>query len=196
MIRIQKRYLYATIPAIIAFIILYAILDFKILIAILLSALFYLAGVFIFKGKDIRIYDSEAIARYHFQLSKLNAYKENIKDKEVKTKITSIVDTCQKLIEYLNTKPTNATNIYNSLDYYLNFATNRITEYMKVEKVKEKTFTENQLILKMNVYLREIDQECSKLYKEVINSKDKAINYEMKIFEKMSDFEDDERSKK
>jgi hypothetical protein len=67
---------------------------------------------------------------------------------------------------------------------------------MKIEKIKEKSFTENQLILKMNVYLKEIDQECNKLYKEVLKNKDKQINYEMKRFEMLSTFEEDEGSEK
>ena len=64
------------------------------------------------------------------------------------------------------------------------------------EKIKDKSFTENQLILKMNVYLKEINQECNKLYKEVLKSKDKQINYEMKKFEMLSTFEEDEGSER
>lgn len=196
MINFQKRYIYAVIPASIMFIILYLICDFYLWISLLLTALTYCAGIFIFKGKDLRQYDPQALARYQFEISKLNAYKDKIKDSKIKIKITSIVDTCQKLVQYLLTKPSNCTEIYNSLDYYLTFSTTRLSEYMKVEKVKEKTFVESNLILKMNVYLKEIDEECTKLYKEVINSNDKKIKYEMKKFELLSDIEKEEGSKK
>jgi hypothetical protein len=197
MIGFQKRYVYAAIPGAITFIVLYGFLNFYLWISLLLAALAYCAGIFLFRGKDLRQYDPQALARYQFDLSRLNQYKEKIADKQVKERMGSIVEVCQNLTAYLETKPSNATPIYNSLDYYLTFATRRIVEYMKVEKVKEKSFTENQLMLKMNVYLREIDQECNKLYKEVIKNKDKQINYEMKRFEMLSEFEDDdERSSK
>lgn len=196
MIGFQKRFVYAVIPGAIVFIILYGFLDFYLWISIILAMLAYCAGIFLFRGKDLRVYDAQALARYQFDLSRLNQYKEKIKDKQVKEKIASIVAVSQKLTEYLQTKPENATTIYNSLDYYLTFAVQRVTEYIRIEDMEEKTFVENQLILKMNVYLKEIDQECNKLYKEILKSKDKKINYEMKRFEMLSKFEDDERSKK
>ena len=180
MTNIQKRFIYAIIPAFIVFIILYIIIDFYLWISLILSALAYVAGIFLFKSKDLRMYDPKALARYQFELSKLNTYKDSIKEKQIKDRLVSIVDTCQKLTKHLESKPENATLIYNSLDYYLPFASDSINNYMKIENMKEKTFTENQLILKMNVYLREIDQECDKLYKEVLKSKDKQIDYKMK----------------
>lgn len=196
MIGFQKRFVYAVIPGAIVFIILYGFLDFYLWISLILAILAYCAGIFLFRGKDLRVYDAQALARYQFDLSRMNQYKEKIKDKQVKEKISSIVEVCQRLTEYLETKPANATTIYNSLDYYLTFAVQRITEYIKIEKIEDKSFVENQLILKMNVYLKEIDQECNKLYKEILKSKDKKINYEMKRFEMLSKFEDDERSNK
>lgn len=196
MIGFQKRFVYAVIPGAIVFIVLYGFLDFFFWISMLLAILAYCAGIFLFRGKDLRVYDPQALARYQFDLSRMNQYKEKIKDKLVKEKIASIVEVCQRLTEYLETKPVNATTIYNSLDYYLTFAVQRVTEYIKIEKMEEKSFVENQLILKMNVYLKEIDQECNKLYKEILKSKDKKINYEMKRFEMLSKFEDDERSNK
>ena len=195
MIGFQKRFVYAVIPGAIVFIILYLILDFYLWISLILAGVAYCAGIFLFKGKDLRVYDPQALAKYQFELSRLDNYKDRIKDKQIKERITSIVNVCQNLTKYLETKPSYATPIYNSLDYYLPFATSRMVDYMKIEKLKEKTFTENQVILKMNVYLREIDQECNKLYREVINNKDKQINYEMKRFEMLSSFEDDEGSK-
>ena len=194
MIGFQKRYVYAVIPGAIVFIVLYLFLDFYLWISLLLAAVAYCAGIFLFKGKDIRQYDPQALARYQFDLSRLNAYKEKVKDKQIRERLGSIVDVCQELTKYLETKPSNATPIYNSLDYYLTFATKNIVEYIKMEKVKEKSFTENQLIFKMSVYLKEIDQECNKLYKEVLKNKDKQINYEMKRFEMLSTFEEDEGS--
>lgn len=194
MINLQKRYIYAVIPAIIIFILLYLVLDFYLWLSLLFAIPSYVAGVFLFKSKDLRDYDPKALARYQYELSRLNAYIDKVKNKEVKERIKNIVNVCQKLTKFLGTKPENATPIYNALDYYLPFANERITEYSNVEDLDEKSFVENKLILKFNVYLREIEQECNKLYKEVLNNKDKKIDYEMKKFEMLSNFEDDERN--
>ena len=59
----------------------------------------------------------------------------------------------------------------------------------------EKTFVENKLILKMSVYIKEVEHECDRLLEEIVKSKDKELDFEMKIFEKTSDIDfDDEGS--
>ena len=110
---IQKRYLMSSITSIIAFIILYVVLDFYLWIALILTAVIYIAGIFIFKSQDIRIYDREALARYNFEMSKLNDYKEKIKDKTIKDKLAKIVNVSQKITKHLESRPKNATKIYN-----------------------------------------------------------------------------------
>ena len=190
MINLQKRYIYSAILSGVFFIIVYALLDFPLLISLLLLVIVYIAGIFIFKSYDVRIYDASALARYQFEMSKLNDYKEKIKDKLIQEKIGKIVNHCQKITEHLGSSPKNATKIYNFLDYYLPFTDKIVTKYIEAEKKKEKTFVENKLILKMSVYIREVEQECNKILTEIIKSKDKAFDYEMRIFERTSDFED------
>jgi len=190
--RLQKRYIYSAFLTGICFIIIYVIIDFPLWVSLLLSIIAYIAGIFIFKSSDIRVYDEGSLARYQFEMSKLNAYKEKIKDKSIKEKIGKIVNHCQKICEHLATRPKSATKIYNFLDYYLPFTDKIVTKYIEAEKKDEKTFVENKLILKMSVYIREVEQECGKLLAEIIKSKDKAFDFEMKIFERTSDFELDE----
>ena len=190
--RLQKRYIYSAFLTGACFIIIYAILDFPIYISLLLSMVTYVAGIFLFKSSDIRVYDQKALAKYNFEMSKLNAYKDKIKDDRIKERISTIVSNTQKICEHLQTMPKNATKIYNFLDYYLPFTDNIVTKYIQAEKKDEKTFVENKLILKMGVYIREVEQETSKLLTEIIKSKDKAFDFEMKIFEMKSNFEDDE----
>lgn len=190
--KLQKRYIYSAIVAGICFIIIYVILDFPLWISLLLSTVLYVGGIFLFKSSDIRVYDAQALAKYQFEMSKLNAYKDKIADDSIKEKIGKIVNHCQKICEHLFTKPTNATKIYNFLDYYLPFTDSIVTKYIDAEKKKDKTFVENKLILKMTVYIREVEQECGKLLSEIIKSKDKAFDFEIKYFEKTSDFELDD----
>ena len=189
--RLEKRYIYSAIMTCIFFMIIYAVLDFYLWISLLLSAVVYVGGIFLFKSKDIRVYDRQALAKYNFEMSKLNDYKEKIKDKIIKEKISLIVRHSQKICDYLQTQPTNATKIYNFLDYYLPFTDSIVTKYIRAEKKQEKTFVENKLILKMTVYIREVEQETNRLLNEIIKSKDKEFDFEMRKFERASVFEDD-----
>lgn len=195
MIKIQKRFILSALVSGIAFILFYIVFDFYLLVSLLLSIVIYVGGVFLFRGKDMRLYDVQAISKYYFEMSKLNDYKEKIKDKNIRNKLAKIVNVSSKIIKYLETKPNNATKIYNFLDYYLPFTTKIVTKYIEAESKDEKTFVENKLILKMSVYIKEVEHECDRLLEEIVKSKDKELDFEMKIFEKTSDIDfDDEGS--
>lgn len=195
MIKIQKRFILSALVSGIAFILFYIIFDFYLLVSLLLSIVIYVGGVFLFRGKDMRLYDAQAISKYYFEMSKLNDYKEKIKDKNIRNKLAKIVNVSSKITKYLETKPNNATKIYNFLDYYLPFTTKIVTKYIEAESKDEKTFVENKLILKMSVYIKEVEHECDRLLEEIVKSKDKELDFEMKIFEKTSDIDfDDEGS--
>lgn len=198
MINIQKRYIYSAFLSGISFIIFYSLLDFYFYISLIFALGVYIAGIFLFKGKDLRMYDARALAKYQFEMSKLNNYKEKINDKTIKERLGKIVSVSQKIAEHLNTKPTSATKIYNFLDYYLPFTNKIVAKYINAESKKEKTFVENQLILKMSVYIKEVTEEFERLLAEIIKSKDKTFNFEMKIFEKSLnlDFDDEKEVKK
>ncbi len=195
MIKIQKRFILSALVSGIAFILFYIVFDFYLLVSLLLSIVIYVGGVFLFRGKDMRLYDVQAISKYYFEMSKLNDYKEKIKDKNIRNKLAKIVNVSSKITKYLETKPNNATKIYNFLDYYLPFTTKIVTKYIEAESKDEKTFVENKLILKMSVYIKEVEHECDRLLEEIVKSKDKELDFEMKIFEKTSDIDfDDEGS--
>ena len=184
MIKIQKRFILSALISGISFIIFYIFLDFYLIISLLLSMLIYIGGIFLFKGKDMRSYDSEAISRYYFEISKLNDYKEKIKDKTIKNKLSKIVNVSSKITKYLESRPINATKIYNFLDYYLPFTTKIVTKYIEAESKEEQTFVENKLILKMSVYIKEVEHECDRLLEEIVKSKDKELDFDNEGSEK------------
>ena len=62
-------------------------------------------------------------------------------------------------------------------------------KYINIEKKKEKTFVENKLILKMGVYVKEIESECSRLVNLISKAKDKELDFEMKVFERTTDID-------
>ena len=188
--RLQKRYIYSSLLSGVAFIIFYLILNFYLYISLILCILVYIGGIFYFKDKDVRIYDRQSIARYHFEMSKLNSYKDNINDESMKERLGKIVVLYSKMVKYLETMPRNATKIYNFLDYYLPFTTALVNKFIAVEKKSEKTFVENKLILKMSVYVKEIESECNKVVSLISKAKDKELDFEMKVFERTTDIED------
>lgn len=188
--RLQKRYTLAAILSGISFIIFYLVLNLYLYISLILCTIVYIGGVFYFKDKDIRVYDAAAIARYYFEMSKLNDYKEKIKDDIMKEKLGKIVVLYSKIVKYLESRPRNATKIYNFLDYYLPLTVNLVNKYINIEKKKEKTFVENKLILKMGVYVKEIESECSRLVNLISKAKDKELDFEMKVFERTTDIDD------
>ena len=180
--RLQKRYILASILSGISFIIFYSVLNLYLYISLILCAIVYIGGVFYFKDKDIRVYDAAAIARYYFEMSKLNDYKEKIKDDIMKEKLGKIVVLYSKIVKYLESRPRNATKIYNFLDYYLPFTVNLVNKYINI--------VENKLILKMGVYVKEIESECSRLVNLISKAKDKELDFEMKVFERTTDIDD------
>lgn len=197
MIKIQKRFILSALVSGLSFIIFYAYLDFYLIISLIFAIVIYIGGIFLFKGRDMRMYDPRAISRYYFEMSKLNDYKDKIKDDKIKTKLGKIVNVSSKITKYLETKPNNASKIYNFLDYYLLFTTKIVRKYIEAESKDEKTFVENKLILKMSVYIKEIEKEYDRLLEEIVKSKDKELDFEMKVFEKTSDIDDyDEGSDK
>ena len=67
--KLQKRYIYSAILTGICFIIIYVIIDFPLIVSLLFAIAIYIAGIFIFKSKDVRIYDSTALEKYNFEMS-------------------------------------------------------------------------------------------------------------------------------
>ncbi|NLC48511.1 MAG: hypothetical protein GX758_04045, partial [Tenericutes bacterium] len=104
-------------------------------------------------------------------------------------KLARIVNISTKIVNHLETKPKNATKIYTFLDYYLPFTDKIVYKYLESENKKDKTFVENKLILKMSVYIKEVERELEKLLEEIIKAKDKELDFEMKVFEKTSDID-------
>lgn len=198
MIKLQKRYILSALMSGLSFIIFYMALDFYLYISVIFSILIYVAGIFLFKGQDIITYDSSSLAKYYFEISKINDYKERIKDKSILNRLTKIVNVSSKIVKHLEGRPRNATKIYNFLDYYLPFTTRIVSKYLESEIKKEKTFVENKLILKMSVYIKEVEQELDRLLEEIVKSKDKELDFEIKVFEKTSDIDisEDEGSEK
>ena len=63
MLKIQKRFILSALVSGIAFMLVYIVFDFYLLVSLLLSIVIYVGGVFLFRGKDMRLYDVQAISK-------------------------------------------------------------------------------------------------------------------------------------
>lgn len=180
----KKRYIYASFLAGLLFIILYLVLDFKLLISLLLTILSYIAGIFLYKEKDVRKYDPNLIMHYCYLISKLNNYINQINDEQIKKNIEDITKESEKIIVMLEQKPNKVTQVYDGFDYYLPLAINIIDHYTYLQKKETKTNDENNFMKEINSILDNLEREIAKLLENMNYTKMLNINNSIELFEK------------
>lgn len=186
---LQKRYIYSSGLASIGFIILYLILDFNILLALAITLVIYIAGVFIFKEKDVREYSPEDLNRYHFQTSKLMSYKDRIKNKEIGILIEKIGNISIKTLSALTQKPKKVTQVYNFYDYYMGLLLRLVEKYQYLEAKKELSDVEKKFINDTENYLRNIEIQFQKQLDNMYKTESIDVQREIKLFENICHIE-------
>lgn len=186
---LQKRYIYSSGLASIGFIILYLILDFNILLALVITLVIYIAGVFIFKEKDVREYSPEDLNRYHFQTSKLMSYKDRIKNKEIGILIEKIGNISIKTLSALTQKPKKVTQVYNFYDYYMGLLLRLVEKYQYLEAKKELSEIEKKFINDTENYLRNIEIQFQKQLDNMYKTESIDVQREIKLFENICHIE-------
>ena len=186
---LQKRYIYSSGLASIGFVILYLILDFNILLALAITLVIYIAGVFIFKEKDVREYSPEDLNRYHFQTSKLMSYKDRIKNKEIGILIEKIGNISIKTLSALTQKPKKVTQVYNFYDYYMGLLLRLVEKYQYLEAKKELSDVEKKFINDTENYLRNIEIQFQKQLDNMYKTESIDVQREIKLFENICHIE-------
>lgn len=186
---LQKRYIYSSGLASIGFVILYLILDFNILLALAITLVIYIAGVFIFKEKDVREYSPEDLNRYHFQTSKLMSYKDRIKNKEIGILIEKIGNISIKTLSALTQKPKKVTQVYNFYDYYMGLLLRLVEKYQYLEAKKELSEVEKKFINDTENYLRNIEIQFQKQLDNMYKTESIDVQREIKLFENICHIE-------
>lgn len=183
--RVQKRYIYAGILGAVGFAITYLILNFHILISILFTLVMYIAGIFLFKEKDVREYNADDINRYYFLTSKLLNYTVRVNDEELKKDIEEISNISTKILSALTQKPNKVTQVFNFYDYYMNLTISLVDKYSVIEKKEIKNEKEKNFINKMNTYIDNIKKEFIKQQDNMYKTKSLNIDQEIELFEKI-----------
>lgn len=180
----KKRYLYSAYLASAFFIILYILLEFPLLVAIPITALVYVGGIFFFKEKDVRKYDPNIIMHYCYLISKIDNYTKLIKHKEVQKNIKDISTKSEKIITMLEQKPNKITQVYDGFDFYLPQTIKILDQYLSLEEQEKKTEVEKKFQSEINQTLDYIEMEIDKLLDNMNYTKMLDINASIEMFQK------------
>ena len=183
----KKRYLYSAVVSSLLFIVLVLFLNFNIFISILLVAVTYLGGIFLFKEKDVRKYDPNIIMHYCYLISKIDNYTNLVKNKKLCKDIKDVSTKAERIIIMLEQKPDKVTQIYDGFDYFLPFTIRILEQYVSLEQVEKKNKAEIKFIDEINETLDYIEKEIDKMLENMNYTKMLDINASIEVFRKHSD---------
>ena len=180
----KKRYIYSAILASVAFIILYLLLDFPFLISLPIVCIIYIGGIFLYKEKDVRKYDSNQVMHYCYLISKVDNYTRLVKNKNVIKNIKDISSKAEKIIVMMEQKPEKVTQIYDGFDFYLPHTIKILDMYLDLEEKKKKTKDEDKFMNEINNVLDYIEQEIDKLLDNMNYTKMLDIKASIEMFKR------------
>ncbi len=181
--QIQKRYLYSGLLAAAFFIIIYGIIDFDILLSLLLTAVIYVGGIFLFKEKDIRTLTPENIDNYYFMASKCANRARLIEDEEIIDYVDKITAYTDEIIVSLSQRPKKVETVFDFFDYYLDITNKILSRYYVLMKHDKKSKKDTEFINKTKEYLKKITEMFSRLLSNMKEARMLDIESEIRIFE-------------
>ena len=190
--QIQTRYLYSAITASIFFVLCYLILNFNIFITIILTALIYVGGIFLFKEKDIREFSEEYVNNYYFLASKTKNQTTNIKDEKIVKDVEEISELTNEILISLRQRPKKVEQVFDFFDYYLDATYKILYKYNLLIEKENKTEEDNNYIKEVPNYITNIKESFQKQLSNMQEAKMLDIDTEIKIFEKTIGFNKDE----
>ena len=190
--QIQTRYLYSAITASVFFVLCYLILNLNIFITIILTALIYVGGIFLFKEKDIREFSEEYVNNYYFLASKTKNQTTNIKDEKIVKDVEEISELTNEILISLRQRPKKVEQVFDFFDYYLDATYKILYKYNLLIEKENKTEEDNNYIKEVPNYITNIKESFQKQLSNMQEAKMLDIDTEIKIFEKTIGFNKDE----
>ena len=184
--QIQTRYLYSAITASVFFVLCYLILNLNIFITIILTALIYVGGIFLFKEKDIREFSEEYVNNYYFLASKTKNQTTNIKDEKIVKDVEEISELTNEILISLRQRPKKVEQVFDFFDYYLDATYKILYKYNLLIEKENKTEEDNNYIKEVPNYITNIKESFQKQLSNMQEAKMLDIDTEIKIFEKTS----------
>lgn len=182
----QKRYIYSGIFSGIFFTVMYGLIDIDIILSLIITVFVFLAGILIFKEKDVRKYDPAKIMDYYYQTSKLLNYSNFIDNKRIKDLTISISKTSENILNIIEKRQKRITDSYNFYDYYMNLTLKIVNKYINVKSVDSK------YVSKVDDYLYNINQAFEKQLNSVNQDKTVDVDKEIRLFEKVCKINDED----
>ena len=180
----KKRYFYACALSIVLFIITFVLFDFPIYISSPLAIITYVAGIFIFKEKDIRNYNPNDIMHYAYLISKIDNYINIVKDETVDKNIKDISRKSEKILAMLEQKPAKVTQVYEAFDFYLPFAVEMIEHYISLEGEEKLSPKDKKYMDEINDKLDYLEAAIDKLLENMNYTKTLDINASIEVLKK------------
>lgn len=181
--QIQKRYIYAGFLSAVFFIIVYGILDFDVWISVLLTAIVYFGGIFLYKEKDMRELNAKNIDNYYFLASKCANKARLCENEQITKAVDKIATYTDEIIVSLSQRPKKVEQVFDFFDYYLDITNKILTRYLLAKKHNNKTQKDADFVDNTVSYLTTIT-DCFK--KQLDNMKEARmldIESEIRIFE-------------
>lgn len=182
---INKRYIYAGILGGLIFTIFLLIFNLDIIFSLILAIIGYLAGILLFKEKDIIIYDPKLIMQYSFEASKLLNYTNHTDDDNLREDIKEICMISEKLLGILEQKQNKVTQVYHFFDYYLKLGLKIMAQYRELNQKENLNDKENISLKNIPSYIRDIRKQFEKQLENMYHTKMLDMDAEIKLFKKM-----------
>ena len=113
------RYIYASVLAGVLFLIFYVLIRLSFVLSLVGMLGAYVAGIFLFRKKDVISYDPKSLMEYSFEASRIQNFATQFQEEGVVKDLKSICQTSEKLLNMLEQKKEKATQLYRFFDYYL-----------------------------------------------------------------------------
>ena len=181
--QIQTRYLYSALLASIFFIFTFLLFRVNLILAILLTVVVYVGGIFLFKEKDIREFDSKSVNNYYFLASKVQNQANQTNDDGIIESVTEITKLLDEILVSLSQRPKKVEQTFDFFDYYLDVTYKILYKYNYINGHEEK---DTKFLKNTPKYIKSIVEEFKKLSKNMQESKLLDMQTEIKIFESTS----------
>lgn len=181
----NKRYIYAGILGGIIFAIFLLIFNLDFIFSLILAIISYIAGILLFKEKDIIIYNPKLIMQYSFEASKLLNYTNQMNDENLREDIKEICLISEKLLSILEQKQNKVTQVYHFFDYYLKLSLKIMSQYKALYQKENLDDVENTSFKNIPSYIKDIRKQFEKQLENMYHTKMLDMEAEIKLFKKM-----------
>ncbi len=179
------RYIYASVLAGVLFLIFYVLIRLSFVLSLVGMLGAYVAGIFLFRKKDVISYDPKLLMEYSFEASRIQNFATQFQEEGVVKDLKSICQTSEKLLNMLEQKKEKATQLYRFFDYYLDLTLAFCTQYKMLLEKPSLTDKEQELVDNIPTYFSHIKEQFDKQVENMYRKKMIDMEEEIRLFKKL-----------